>query len=122
VRALRVLVVEDDPKLGRLLRRGLQEQTFAVDVAATGGEALWRAREFAYDAMILDVLLPNTDGFAVCRRLRADGCWVPVLMLTALDEVDDRVRGLDVGADDYLMKPFAYPELVARLHALLRRG
>src|SRR3954452_17800453 len=120
--AVRVLVVEDDAKLGELLRRGLQRQTFAVCVVAEGGEALWQAQEFGYDAIVLDVLLPDVDGFEVCRRLRGCGVWTPVLMLTALDDVPSRVRGLDVGADDYLVKPFHPDELAARLRALLRRG
>jgi two-component system OmpR family response regulator len=120
--ALRILVVEDDEKLRGLLRRGLQEQGFAVDVEATGTDAQWRLQEFGYDAVVLDVMLPDFDGFTVCRQLRAAGCWVPVLMLTALDGVQDRVHGLDVGADDYLQKPFHFAELGARLRALSRRG
>jgi two-component system OmpR family response regulator len=119
VRQVRVLVVEDDSKVRDLLRRGLERQSFAV---ADGAEALWHAREFDYDAIVLDVMLPDTDGFTVCARLRADGTWAPILMLTALDDVRDRVRGLDVGADDYLVKPFDLAELTARLRALLRRG
>ena len=122
VRSLRILVVEDDVKLGGLLARGLREQGFAVDVAGNGADALWRTHEFAYDAMVLDVMLPDTDGFDVCRSLRADGFWLPVLMLTARDSVPDRVRGLDVGADDYLLKPFDFAELTARVRALIRRG
>lgn len=122
MRALRILVVEDDDKLRGLLRRGLQEATFAVDVEANGTDALWRAQEFGYDAMVLDVMLPDMDGFSVCQRMRAAGCWTPVLMLTARDGVPDRVRGLDVGADDYLLKPFDFAELTARLRALIRRG
>jgi two-component system OmpR family response regulator len=122
VRALRILVVEDDAKLRGLLLRGLQEHAFAVDGEATGTDGLWRVREFEYDAVVLDVMLPDTDGFEVCRAMRADDLWVPVLMLTARDEVRDRVRGLDVGADDYLPKPFSFDELVARLRALVRRG
>jgi two-component system OmpR family response regulator len=117
-----VLVVEDDPKVRDLLRRGLEQQSFAVAVAADGAEALWHAREYDYDAIVLDVMLPDTDGFTVCDRLRADGAWAPILMLTALDDVRDRVRGLDVGADDYLIKPFDLAELIARLRALFRRG
>jgi two-component system OmpR family response regulator len=119
---VRILVVEDDPKLRDLLRRGLGEEGYAVDAERTGADAVWRAREFGYDAAILDIGLPDTDGFAVCRELRAHDCWIPVLMLTALDGVDHRVRGLDVGADDYLVKPFAFAELCARLRALVRRG
>jgi two-component system OmpR family response regulator len=119
---LRILVVEDEEKMRALLHRGLRERAFAVDLAADGAEALWRATEFSYDAMLLDVMLPDMDGFAVCRQLRANNNWLPVLMLTALDGVDDRVRGLDGGADDYLVKPFFFAELEARLRALLRRG
>ena len=120
--ALRILVVEDDDKLRGLLQRGLQENAFAVDVEATGTDGLWRAKEFGYDAMVLDVMLPDIDGFTVCQRMRAAQCWTPVLMLTARDGVPDRVRGLDVGADDYLLKPFDFAELTARLRALIRRG
>jgi len=122
VSALRILVVEDDDKLRGLLRRGLQEQAFAVDAEATGTDGLWRAQEHPYAAIVLDVMLPDIDGFEVCRRLRAAGCWTPVLMLTARDDVADRVHGLDVGADDYLPKPFHFAELAARLRALVRRG
>ena len=119
---MRVLVVEDAVKVAGVLKRGLEEEGFAVDVVAEGAEAVWLANENSYDAVVLDVMLPDTDGFEVCRRLRSDGRWVPVLMLTARDAVDDRVRGLDVGADDYLTKPFAFSELLARLRALFRRG
>ena len=119
---MRVLVVEDAVKVAGVLKRGLEEEGFAVDVVADGAEAVWLANENSYDAVVLDVMLPDTDGFEVCRRLRSDGRWVPVLMLTARDAVEDRVRGLDVGAADYLTKPFALPELVARLRALMRRG
>lgn len=119
---MRILVVEDDAKLREILTRGLAEQGYAVDAADTGGDALWRAVEQPYDVVVLDLGLPDLDGFTVCRRLREHGCWVPVLMLTALDGVDHRVHGLDVGADDYLVKPFAFAELLARLRALLRRG
>jgi two-component system OmpR family response regulator len=119
---MRVLVVEDEAKLAALLRRGLVEEAYAADVARTGEDALWMARATEYDAIVLDVMLPGVDGVEVCRRLRADGVWSPVLMLTARDGVDDRVRGLDVGADDYLVKPFAFAELLARLRALARRG
>jgi two-component system OmpR family response regulator len=118
---MRVLVVEDDPKMARLIRRGLSEEGLAVDVAPTGDEALWLAGSTEYDAIVLDVMLPGTDGFEVCRRLRADGQWSPVLMLTARDDVQDRVDGLDAGADDYLTKPFSFAELLARLRALTRR-
>jgi two-component system, OmpR family, response regulator len=122
VRALRILVVEDDDKLRSLLLRGLQEQAFAVDAEPTGVDGLWRAREYEYDVLVLDVMLPDVDGFEVCRQLRADDIWMPVLMLTARDRIEDRVRGLDVGADDYLNKPFHFAELSARLRALVRRG
>lgn len=119
---MRLLVIEDDAKLRALLCRGLVEEGYAVDSAGTAVDAIWRATEYAYDAILLDVGLPDGDGFTVCHHLRERGCWVPVLMLTALDAVDHRVRGLDVGADDYLVKPFAFAELVARVRALLRRG
>jgi two-component system, OmpR family, response regulator len=119
---MRVLVVEDEVKMAGLIRRGLRAEGFAVDVAAQGEDALWRAAATVYDAIILDVMLPGIDGFEVCRRLRAEGVWAPVLMLTARDAVRDRVAGLDRGADDYLTKPFAYVELLARLRALVRRG
>jgi two-component system OmpR family response regulator len=119
---MRVLVVEDEPKMRSLLARGLAEHRYAVDVAATGVDGIWRAQEGSYDAMVLDLRLPDVDGFEVCRQVRASGHWLPVLMLTALDGVEQRVRGLDVGADDYLVKPFHFDELLARLRALLRRG
>jgi two-component system OmpR family response regulator len=119
---MRVLVVEDERKLGELLRRGLGEEGYATDLADRGEEALWMAQAVAYDAIVLDVMLPGADGFEICRRLRADGVWSPVLMLTARDAVDDRVSGLDAGADDYLAKPFAFEELLARLRALTRRA
>src|SRR5436309_6247265 len=105
-----------------LLRRGLQGDGVVADVAAQGEDALWRAASTPYDAIVLDVMLPGIDGFETCRRLRGDGVWAPVLMLTARDAIDDRVRGLDGGADDYLTKPFSYAELSARLRALARRG
>ena len=108
--------------MARLLERGLEEEGYAVDVATTGAEAVWAATENPYDAVILDVMLPDVDGFEVCRRLRADGRWAPILMLTAREAVSDRVAGLDAGADDYLAKPFSFNELFARLRALLRRG
>ena len=119
---MRVLVVEDEVKMARLLERGLEEEGYAVDVATTGAEAVWAATENPYDVVILDVMLPDVDGFEVCRRLRADGRWAPILMLTAREAVSDRVAGLDAGADDYLAKPFSFNELFARLRALLRRG
>ena len=119
---MRVLVVEDEPKMAGLLQRGLVEEGYAVDVVATGGDAVWAATENPYDAIVLDVMLPDIDGFEVCRRLRAGDRWAPVLMLTARDAVYDRVNGLDAGADDYLTKPFAFNELFARLRALFRRG
>jgi two-component system, OmpR family, response regulator len=119
---VRVLVVEDEVKMAGLLKRGLEEEGYAVDVARDGSEALWLGAENPYDAVILDVMLPDLDGFEVCRRLRSDGRWAPVLMLTARDAVPDRVAGLDAGADDYLTKPFSFTELFARLRALLRRG
>jgi two-component system OmpR family response regulator len=118
---VRLLLVEDDTKLRTVLRRGLIEEGFAVDVTGSGTDALWQASEFAYDAVVLDVGLPDIDGMSVCRQLRERGRWAPIMMLTALDGVEYRVRGLDVGADDYLVKPFAFAELTARLRALLRR-
>jgi two-component system OmpR family response regulator len=118
---MRVLVVEDDVKMSALLRRGLVEEGLAADVARTGDDALWMAAATEYDAIVLDVMLPGTDGFEVCRRLRESGKWAPVLMLTARDAVEDRVTGLDAGADDYLTKPFSFAELLARLRALARR-
>jgi two-component system, OmpR family, response regulator len=118
---MRVLVVEDEKKLAALLARGLREEGYAADVAERGEDALWMAMSASYDAILLDVMLPGSDGFDVCRRLRKEGVWSPVLMLTARDAVDDRVTGLDSGADDYLPKPFAFDELLARLRALMRR-
>ena len=119
---MRFLVVEDETKMAALLRRGLEEEGYAVDIASTGTEGLWAATENPYDAILLDVMLPELDGFEVCRQLRARGRWAPVLMLTARDDVRDRVQGLDAGADDYLVKPFSFSELLARLRALIRRG
>src|SRR6516225_11277952 len=118
---MRVLVVEDETRMSRLLKRGLEEEGHAVDLAADGPEGLWLATENSYAAIVLDVMLPGFDGFELCHRLRAAGVWAPVLMLTARDGVDDRVRGLDAGADDYIVKPFALEELLARVRALLRR-
>jgi len=116
-----VLVIEDEAKMADLLDRGLREEGHAVDVTARGEEALWMARAVPYDAIVLDVMLPGRDGFSVCRDLRAQEVWIPVLLLTARDAVDDRVEGLDAGADDYLVKPFEFSELLARLRALRRR-
>jgi two-component system, OmpR family, response regulator len=118
---MRVLVVEDDVKMAALLRRGLLEEGLSPDVARSGDDALWMAAATEYDAIVLDVMLPGADGFEVCRRLRESGRWAPVLMLTARDAVEDRVTGLDAGADDYLTKPFSFAELLARLRALARR-
>ena len=119
---MRVLVVEDELKMAGLLKRALEEEGYAVDVAARGEDALWFGTENPYDAIVLDVMLPDLDGFEVSRRLRQAGRWSPVLMLTARDAVADRVAGLDAGADDYLTKPFSFAELLARLRALVRRG
>ena len=119
---MRVLVVEDELKMARLISRGLVEEGHAADVAATGEDALWMAAAHPYDAIVLDVMLPRLSGFETCRRLRNAGVWAPVLMLTARDAVEDRVAGLDAGADDYLTKPFSFAELLARLRALVRRG
>ena len=119
---MRVLIVEDEVKMAGLIRRGLREDGMAADVAVKGEDALWMAGATDYDAIVLDVMLPGLDGFEVCRRMRADGVRAPVLMLTARDAVGDRVRGLDTGADDYLVKPFSFAELAARLRALVRRG
>lgn len=119
---MRVLLAEDEPRVASFIARGLREQTYAVDVAADGAEALHQARTGEYDLIVLDVLLPVKDGYAVCRELRAAGLRTPILMLTARDAVDDRVEGLDCGADDYLTKPFDFKELLARMRALLRRS
>jgi len=119
---MRVLIVEDEVKMARALRRGLEQEGWAADVASDGDDGLHRASEHEYDAIVLDVMLPGMSGFAVCEALRARGTWSPVLMLTARDGVGDRIRGLDAGADDYLMKPFAFGELLARLRSILRRG
>ena len=118
---MRVLVVEDEVRMARLLKRALEEEGHAVDVAADAPDGQWMATENPYAAIVLDVMLPGFDGFELCRRLRAAGVWVPVLMLTARDAVGDRIRGLDAGADDYLVKPFSLLELAARLRALARR-
>src|SRR5436190_2977066 len=119
---MRVLVVEDEKKLGDLLGRGLREEGHAADLADRGEEALWMARAVPYDAIVLDVMLPGLDGYGVCERLRRDGVWSPVLMLTARCAVGGRVTGLDAGADDYLTKPFSFEERLARLRALVRRA
>jgi two-component system OmpR family response regulator len=119
---VRLLVVEDEPRVSRVLRQGLEEDGHAVDVTAYGEEAIWFATENAYSVIILDIMLPDIDGFEVCARLRAHKCWTPILMLTALEDVHNRAKGLDGGADDYLAKPFSFVELGARLRALARRG
>jgi two-component system, OmpR family, response regulator len=119
---MRALVVEDELKMAALIRRGLVEEGYAADVARTGEDAIVMARATPYDTIVLDVLLPGLDGFGVCRELRVSGVWTPILMLTARDGVEDRVAGLDAGADDYLVKPFSFAELLARLRALARRG
>ena len=119
---MRVLLVEDDQRIAHFVAKGLRENTYAVDVAVDGGAALYQSAINTYDAIVLDVMLPVKDGFAVCRELRETGVKTPILMLTARDAVEDRVVGLDAGADDYLIKPFAFDELLARLRALLRRA
>ena len=119
---MNVLVVEDEVKMAALIRRGLSEEGLTVDVAGSGEEAVGMARSSTYDAIVLDVILPGIDGFETCRQLRQEGVWSPVLMLTARGALEDRVAGLDGGADDYLTKPFSFAELLARLRALVRRG
>jgi len=119
---MRVLVVEDEAKLAGLLQRGLRRQGMGADVAGDGERALVLATAIDYDVILLDVMLPGVDGFEVCRRLREESVWSPTLMLTARDGVEDRVHGLDSGADDYLAKPFSFDELFARIRALTRRG
>jgi two-component system, OmpR family, response regulator len=119
---MRLLVVEDEQRLAAGLRKGLEAEGFAVDVVHTGTDGIWMARENPFDAIILDVMLPGANGYQVCRTLRNEGNWTPILMLTAKDGVWDEVEGLDTGADDYLTKPFSYAVLVARLRALRRRG
>src|SRR6187551_3553695 len=121
-RVMRVLMVEDDVKMAGLVRRGLEEDGHAADMASRGEDAVWMAEAHPYDAIVLDVMLPGLSGFETCRRLRNAGVWSPVLMLTSRDAVEDRVAGLDAGADDYLTKPFSFAELLARLRALGRRG
>ena len=118
---VRVLVVEDEPRMATLLQRGLREEGYAVDVAHDGTDGLWLGTEQDYDAIVLDVMLPGIDGLEVCRRLRAADRWAPILLLTARLAVEDRVHGLDAGADDYLTKPFSFAELAARVRALVRR-
>jgi two-component system OmpR family response regulator len=118
---VRILLVEDEAKLARLLQRGLREENITADLAGTAAEGLWRAAEHDYDAIVLDVMLPDSDGLDMCRRIRSSDPITPVLMLTALASVPDRVAGLEAGADDYLVKPFAFEELLARLRALTRR-
>jgi two-component system OmpR family response regulator len=119
---VRVLIVEDKVKLATVLRRGMRKEGLSADIAATGEEAVWMAASTPYDAVVLDVMLPGIDGLETCRRLRSQGVWAPILILTARESVDDRVAGLDSGADDYLTKPFSFRELLARLRALVRRG
>ncbi len=118
---MRVLIVEDNAKLAGLLRRGLERAGLLADVTGCGEDSLWLAGTTPFDVLILDVMLPGIDGLETCRRLRADGVDAPILMLTARDGIGDRVAGLDVGADDYLIKPFSFPELLARVRALARR-
>ena len=118
---MRVLVIEDHERMAELIRRGLTEEAYAVDVAMRAEDGLRLASTQEYDLLVLDLVLPDLDGFETLRRIRARGQWAPVLVLTARDAVDDRVKGLDAGADDYLTKPFAFPELLARLRALVRR-
>ncbi len=119
---MRILLVEDEPSAARFIAKGLREATYAVDVASDGAAASEQCQQNDYDAVILDVMLPVRDGFAVCRTIRESGCAVPILMVTARDAVEARIEGLDCGADDYLVKPFAFAELLARIRALLRRG
>jgi DNA-binding response OmpR family regulator len=119
---MRLLVVEDEQRLAAGLRKGLEAEGFAVDVVDNGTDGIWMAREFSFDAIVLDIMLPGVNGFVVCRTLRSEGNWTPILMLTAKDDVSDEVEGLDTGADDYLSKPFSFAVLIARLRALLRRG
>lgn len=118
----RILVVEDETRLASAIKRGLESEGYAVDVAPNGEDGLWLAQENAYDAVVLDIMLPDRDGFSVCGALRSAGIWTPVLMLSARDATRDVVRSLDTGADDYLAKPFSFAVLLARLRALLRRG
>jgi len=119
---MRILVVEDEPELAKVLRQGLQEENYAVDVALDGEEGLFKAQVYDYDLIVLDIMLPKLDGFGVLQTLRDEGKTIPVLMLTAKDEMSDKVKGLDAGADDYLTKPFGFSELLARIRALIRRA
>ncbi|GAC1311769.1 MAG: two-component system response regulator TcrA [Acidimicrobiales bacterium] len=119
---MRVLVVDDQVRMAGLIKRGLEEEGYAVDVVGDGTDAVWMATENSYDAIVLDIMLPGIDGFEVCRQMREAQQWAPVLIVSARSEVGDRVKGLDVGADDYLVKPFSFVELAARLRALTRRG
>ena len=119
---MRVLIVEDDVRMAAAVRRGLRSEGVVADVAIRGEDALWMAGSTEFDALVLDVMLPGIDGVETCRRLREDGVWAPIIMLTARDAIEDRVHGLDRGADDYLVKPFSLVELLARLRALVRRG
>lgn len=120
--SVRILIVEDEKHLAASIKRGLEAEGFAVDVALDGTEGLWRAREGTYDAIVLDIMLPGVNGFRVCAKLREEGNWTPILMLTAKDGEFDEAEALDTGADDFLSKPFSFVVLVARLRALLRRG
>lgn len=119
---MRVLLADDETRMAEAVRRGFVAEGMTVDVAHTGDDALWRASSAHYDAIVLDVMMPGVDGLTACRRLRDEGNWAPLLLLTARDAIEDRVAGLNAGADDYLVKPFAFDELVARVHALARRG
>src|SRR4030081_2313857 len=119
---MRVLVVEDEQAMAESLTWGLEAEGYVVDLAGNGPDGLWKARETAPDVIILDVMLPRLDGYQVCKRLREQGVWTPILMLTAMDDDLDHAEGLDIGADDYLAKPFSYPVLLAHLRALIRRG
>jgi two-component system OmpR family response regulator len=119
---MRLLIVEDEIKLANVLRRGLEQEGYAVDAVADGSDAIWMASENDYDCIVLDVMIPGQDGIEVCRALRSRSVWTPIIIVTARGAVQDKVRGLDVGADDYLTKPFSFEELVARVRALIRRG
>jgi two-component system, OmpR family, response regulator len=119
---MRFLVVEDQPKVARVIKRGLEEEAYAVDVAGCGEDAIALAMTTPYDLIVLDLMLPDMDGFAVCAKIRQRSTRIPIMMLTAKGEVDDRIMGLNLGADDYVTKPFAFPELLARVRALLRRN